>query len=53
MARGRGATILRDYITNLQVPLPWYTKIRLVARNMARRVLLRQTCCGHPGEPGC
>lgn len=32
---------------------PFGTKVRLAARNLWRRVILRQTCCGNHGQPGC
>jgi hypothetical protein len=44
---------IRDAITNWQVPLPWHTKLRLAIRNVAIKLVNRQSCCGHPGEPGC
>ncbi len=28
-------------------------KALLLVRNLGLRVVKRQTCCGHPGEPGC
>ena len=43
----------RDFLTNLGVPMPWPKKIRLLFRNLALRIVLRQNCCGHLGEPGC
>jgi hypothetical protein len=32
---------------------PLWDKIGMTARNLWRRVALRQTCCGHHGQPGC
>jgi hypothetical protein len=32
---------------------PIATKLRLTARNLWRRVVLRQSCCGNHGQPGC
>jgi hypothetical protein len=32
---------------------PFGTKLRLTARNLWRRVILRQTCCGNHGQMGC
>ena len=32
---------------------PLTRRLAVAARNYARRVQLRQACCGHPGEPGC
>ena len=43
----------RDFLTNLDQPMPLREKLGKLARNLWRRVLLRQDCCGHPGEPGC
>jgi hypothetical protein len=43
----------REFFTNLDQPIPWPEKLVMLANNLARRVILRQTCCGHPGEPGC
>ena len=44
---------LREFLTNLDQPLPLHQKLAKLARNLWRRVVLRQACCGHPGEPGC
>jgi len=33
--------------------MPLLTKLRLLTRNLWRRAYRFQTCCGHPGEPGC
>jgi hypothetical protein len=46
-------TSIRDFATNWWVPLPWHVKLRLAARNTAIKVVKRQGCCGHRGEPGC
>jgi hypothetical protein len=32
---------------------PFTTKLRMTARNLWRRVVLRQGCCGNHGQPGC
>lgn len=45
--------IFRDFLTNLDQPMALQQKLARLARNFARRVVLRQACCGHPGEPGC
>jgi len=37
--------------TESDIPLP--RRIVVTARNVWLRVALRQTCCGHDGEPGC
>lgn len=42
-----------DFLTNLDQPMPLGEKLVKLVRNLWRRVALRQTCCGHPGEPGC
>jgi hypothetical protein len=42
-----------DFLTNLGQPMPLGQKLSMLARNLWRRVVLRQSCCGHDGEPGC
>ena len=44
---------IRDFLTNLDQPMPLGEKAIKLVRNLWRRVALRQGCCGHPGEPGC
>jgi hypothetical protein len=44
---------IRDFLTNLDQPMPLREKLSKLTRNLWRRVLLRQACCGHLGEPGC
>jgi hypothetical protein len=44
---------LGDFFTNMNQPMPLPEKLGKLARNLWRRVVLRQTCCGHDGEPGC
>ena len=44
---------MRVFFTNLEQTMPLPEKAWKLTRNLWRRVLLRQTCCGHPGEPGC
>jgi hypothetical protein len=41
------------FARNLRVPMPLGRKVKLVMRNAAIKVKTRQSCCGHPGEPGC
>ncbi|MBI2906844.1 MAG: hypothetical protein HYX92_04210 [Chloroflexi bacterium] len=41
------------FIKNMSAPMPLRRKIYLVFRNMVIKMVHRQTCCGHPGEPGC
>jgi hypothetical protein len=43
----------RDFFTNMQVPMPLHRKLYLVFRNNLIKIVKRQSCCGHPGEPGC
>ncbi len=44
---------LSDLLTNLDQPMPLPEKLSKLSRNLWRRVVLRQTCCGNHGEPGC
>ena len=44
---------LGDFLTNLDQPVPLRVKLGKLVRNLWRRVVLVQDCCGHPGEPGC
>ena len=44
---------IRDFLTNLDQPMPLGEKLSKLTRNLWRRVVLGQNCCGHPGEPGC
>ena len=44
---------IRDFLTNLDQPMPLPVKLGKLIGNLWRRVALRQNCCGHPGEPGC
>lgn len=44
---GRFATNWSTY----EAPLP--TKLRLLARNRFRAIVLLRGCCGHHGQPGC
>jgi hypothetical protein len=43
----------RNFLTNLDAPIPLPRKLYLLARNLSIRVVERQTCCGDDGEPGC
>jgi hypothetical protein len=45
--------LLRSVLTNLDQPMPMGEKLSKLVRNAWRRVVTRQSCCGHPGEPGC
>ena len=42
-----------DFLTNLEQPMPVGEKLTKLTRNLWRRVVLRQNCCGNHGEPGC
>lgn len=45
---------IADYLRNLRTgDLSLSRRLALIARNYGRRLVLRQACCGHPGEPGC
>ena len=44
---------VRAFFSNMAVPMPLHRKLWLVARNSLIKLVKRQTCCGHPGEPGC
>lgn len=44
---------LSDFFTNMNQPMPFSEKISKLIYNLWQRVVLRQNCCGHPGEPGC
>lgn len=48
-----GRPSLSDFLTNLDQPMPLHQKLSKLVRNLWRRVILAQNCCGHPGEPGC
>jgi hypothetical protein len=43
----------RQFLTNLDQPMSLPEKLSKLTGNLWRRVVLRQACCGHPGEPGC
>ena len=42
-----------DYLTNMSQPMPLGKKLTRLTVNVSRRVVLRQSCCGNHGEPGC
>jgi hypothetical protein len=44
---------LSDFVDNLRRPVPRARWVYLLVRNLGLRVVRRQNCCGHPGEPGC
>jgi hypothetical protein len=41
------------FIRNLRRPMPVSEKMRLASRNIWIKISHLQSCCGHPGEPGC
>jgi hypothetical protein len=44
---------LSAVFTNLDAPIPLPRKLWLLTRNVSLRLIKRQDCCGHHGEPGC
>jgi hypothetical protein len=44
---------INDFLSNLEEPMPLGEKLAKLTRNLWRRVVLRQNCCGNHGEPGC
>jgi hypothetical protein len=48
-----GRPSVGDFLTNFDQPMPFSQKLLKLVRNLSRRVILRQNCCGHLGEPGC
>lgn len=42
-----------EFLTNIDQPMPRREKLSKLSHNLWRRLVLRQACCGHPGEPGC
>ena len=41
------------FIANLRQEMPLGRKLELLRRNVWLKISMHQTCCGHPGEPGC
>jgi len=41
------------FANNLSAPMSASRKLRLIVRNNALKIARLQSCCGHPGEPGC
>ncbi len=41
------------FLKNMAAPMPLRRKLYLTLRNVLLKMARRQTCCGHPGEPGC
>jgi hypothetical protein len=47
------ASVPPAFVRNWRQPMPLGKKVRLTVRNLTIKFAKRQTCCGHPGEPGC
>ena len=43
----------RKAAANLAKPIRANKKLKQISRNWWIRLSKLQTCCGHPGEPGC
>ena len=43
----------KAFFGNFAGPQPWTEKIALLFKNSWLKISNLQTCCGHPGEPGC
>jgi hypothetical protein len=50
---GKKRPNIKDFFSNMQVNIPFWTKIRLALRNNAVKIKTRKDCCGNYGEPGC
>ncbi len=44
---------MNEFLSNLKAPKPLGKKISLFLKNNGIKIRKRQSCCGHPGEPGC
>jgi hypothetical protein len=44
---------VKAVIDNLKKAMPLGKKIILLIKNYAIKITRFQSCCGHPGEPGC
>lgn len=44
---------IRAFFTNMSVNMPLHKKLYLVFRNNMIKIIKRQSCCGHHGQPGC
>jgi hypothetical protein len=51
--RKKARPSIRDFFANISGPMPLKNKFSLLLRNNAIKMKNRQSCCGHPGEPGC
>ena len=43
----------KAFLDNMKKTVPLVRKLWLIARNFAIKITKLQSCCGHPGEPGC
>jgi hypothetical protein len=43
---------LDSFYSNLKKPMPLGRKVKLFLKNWLK-IRRWDTCCGHPGEPGC
>jgi hypothetical protein len=43
----------QSFFMNFRGDMPWTKKIVLFIRNNWIKIKKFQSCCGHPGEPGC
>ena len=51
---GNDVPSVRSFVSNWSTyEAPLGTKLRLTVRNLWRRIVLRQNCCGNHGQPGC
>lgn len=48
-----GRKMLAGLFTNMKQDIPLHEKWNWLRRNLWRRVVLRQSCCGNHGKPGC
>ncbi len=48
-----GSRSFRNFLTNLDQPMPLGEKLYKLSRNLALRAIRRRGCCGNHGEPGC
>ncbi len=42
-----------SFFSNFAAPLPLHQKLFLTLRNLSIKIWKRQSCCGHPVQPGC
>jgi len=49
---GKKGPNIKDFFSNMQGDMPFWTKIRLALRNNAIKIKTRKECCGNHCEPG-